>query len=330
MNNAQQTARIGLFFVLGVALVWATFETLSGGHLFGDHGYTVVAAFDDLKELKVGDEVRMAGVKIGSVEKTELKGRKADAILRIDTGVKIARDATAAINMSGLIGNNFIAIALGSASAPLLADGGSIQTVSTPDLNTIMSQLGELGHKLDGALSSLSVALNGNGKQPGLFQNLNRLVSDNSAKVGATLTNLQAITDKLNRGQGTLGKLINDPDLHDQLLAAVSEIKATAGQAQEFIANAQSILKQVKSGKGALGALVYDPKTADNVKVAIQNLRDVSDKLAKGEGTLGKLINDDSLYTSAKGTLTKADRALDGMNDSGPISAVGVVANSLF
>ena len=74
----------------------------------------------------------------------------------------------------------------------------------------------------------------------------------------------------------------------------------------------------------------YDPQSAANMKTAVQNIRNVSDKLASGQGTLGRLINDDSLYQSAQGTLKKADRALDGMNDSGPISAVGVVANALF
>jgi phospholipid/cholesterol/gamma-HCH transport system substrate-binding protein len=331
MNNPQQTARVGLFFLLGVALVWATFETLSGGQLFRDRGYTVVASFDDLKEIKVGDEVRMAGVKIGSVEKTELRDRRAAAVLRIDSGIKIGRDAIAAIYMSGLIGNNYVAIDLGSADAPPLADGEAIRTEETPDLNTIMTELGTLGQKLDGALSSLTTSLSGNGSPDGgLFQKLDRLVSENSAKVGATLTNLQEITDKLNRGQGTMGRLINDPELHDKLVASVDEIHATATQARQFVASAQAILDQVRAGKGTIGALVYDEKSADNIKASIQNIRDVSDKLAKGEGTLGKLINDDTLYTNAKGTLSKADRALDSLNDSGPISAVGVVANSLF
>ena len=66
MNNAQHTARVGLFFLLGLALIWVTFETLSDGKIFKDRGYTLVAGFESLKELKQGDEVRMAGVKIGS------------------------------------------------------------------------------------------------------------------------------------------------------------------------------------------------------------------------------------------------------------------------
>ena len=83
MNNAQQTACVGLFFLLGLALVWVTFETLSDGKVFKDRGYTIIAGFEDLRELKLGDEVRMAGVKIGSVELTRLTGRRAEAVLRI-------------------------------------------------------------------------------------------------------------------------------------------------------------------------------------------------------------------------------------------------------
>jgi phospholipid/cholesterol/gamma-HCH transport system substrate-binding protein len=56
----------------------------------------------------------------------------------------------------------------------------------------------------------------------------------------------------------------------------------------------------------------------------------VSDKLSRGEGTLGKLLNDDSMLRDMRGLMKKADRALDGMGDSGPITAVGVLANGLF
>jgi phospholipid/cholesterol/gamma-HCH transport system substrate-binding protein len=75
---------------------------------------------------------------------------------------------------------------------------------------------------------------------------------------------------------------------------------------------------------------VYDDTAGNDLKATVANLRAVSDKLAKGEGTLGKLINDDTLFNTAQGTLKKADRALDGMNDAGPITAVGIVANTLF
>lgn len=331
MNNTQQTARVGLFFLLGLALVWVTFETLSDGKVFKDRGYTLVAGFENLKELKVGDEVRMAGVKVGSVEATRLAGRRAEAILRIDPGVQIKEDATATIVMAGLIGTNYVSVDLGSLAATNLPPGAEIRTRITPDINSIMSDIGKLGQKLEGALGSLGSSLGGDGKEGGgLFQKLDKLVTENNEKVSATMTNLQEITTKLKDGEGTLGKLLNDPKLHDELLATVTDIKAAASGAKDFMANAQGIVDEVKAGKGAIGALVYDQAAAENIKTTVANLRAVSDKIAKGEGSLGKLINDETLFRDAQATLKKADRALEGLGDSGPITAVGVVANSLF
>jgi phospholipid/cholesterol/gamma-HCH transport system substrate-binding protein len=331
MNNAQQTARVGLFFLLGLVLIWVTYETLSGGKLFKEKGYSLVAGFDDLRELKVGDDVRMAGVKIGAVDETRLVGRRAVAILRIDPGFQIPSDASASIVMAGLLGTDYIGIDLGTDGAPPLKDGAEIHTVVTPDMNAIMAELGALGKKLEGALGSFGTVMNGNGKDGGgLFQKLDALVSENGPRIGATLASLQSISAKIDRGDGTLGKLVNDPALHDQLLAAVQDLKASAAQANRFIADAQGIVDHVRSGQGTVGALLYDPQSAENLKATLQDLREVSDKIAKGQGTLGKLLSDDSLYFSAQNTIKKADRALDGMGDSGPITAVGIVANSLF
>src|SRR6185503_19270947 len=102
---------------LGLALIWVTFETLSGGKVFQDKGYTLIAGFESLKELKEGDEVRMAGVKIGEVLRTQLAGRRAEAVLRIESQFKIKSDAVASITMAGLIGTNYIGIDLGSRDA---------------------------------------------------------------------------------------------------------------------------------------------------------------------------------------------------------------------
>ena len=330
MNTAQQTARVGLFFLLGLALIWVTWETLSDGKLFKQTGYSLVAGFDNLKELKQGDEVRMAGVKIGSVERTRLAGRRAEAVLRIDSSVKIASDATATIVMAGLIGTNYIGLDLGSPGAPVLTDGAELRTKITPDINAIMTELGNLGQKLEGALGSITTTVSGDGKNFGLFQKLDRLVTDNSVKIDITMTNLATATDKINKGEGTLGKLLNDSKLHDELVATVSEIKGAATDAKSFVADAQTLVNQVKSGKGTLGALIFDETAGNDLKVVTRNLRDISDKIAKGEGTLGKLLTDDSLYLSAQSTLKKADRAIDGLGDSGPITAVGAAANVLF
>jgi phospholipid/cholesterol/gamma-HCH transport system substrate-binding protein len=269
----------------------------------------------------------------GSQAPAEVVGTEASydiAVLRIDPKVEIRSDAVASIVMAGLIGTNYIGIDLGSPTAAALKDGAEIRTKVTPDINAIMTELGNLGQKLEGALGSLTTTVSGDGKNPGLFQKLDRLVTDNSTKIDTTMTNLASATDKINKGEGTLGKLLNDSKLHDELVATVSEIKAAASDAKFFVADAQILVNQVKSGKGTLGALIFDETAGNDLKIVTRNLRDISEKIAKGEGTLGKLLTDDSLYLSAQSTLKKADRAIDSLGDSGPITAVGAAANVLF
>ena len=325
MNNAQMSARVGLFFLLGVALVWVTFESLNNGKLNRNKGYTLVAHFTNLKELKAGDEVRMAGVRIGNVGETRLDGHLAAAVLIIDAKIHVTKDATATIAMAGLLGADYISLDIGNDATGFLADGDEVKSADTPDLNTLVSELGEAGKKVESALSQFT----GTGNDT-LFGKIDKLVDTNGPKLTESIANLRDISDKINKGEGTLGKLVNDTDLHDQLISSFGEIKDAAAQAKTFIINAQGIVDQVKTGKGALGTLVYDEQAGENIKISAKNLRELSDKLNHGQGTLGKLINDDSLFNDAKSTLHKVDRAADGLNDSGPISAVGTLANSLF
>jgi phospholipid/cholesterol/gamma-HCH transport system substrate-binding protein len=331
MNNTSQTIRVGLFFLLGLALAWITFESLNGGRLFKKEGYTLVAGFANLKGLKTGDEIRMAGVKVGAVELTRLAGNRVEAILSIEPGVKIPTDAVASVEQSSLLGSNYLGVTFGTPGGALLKEGDEIQTKPTVDMSEVISQLGSLGSKLEQVADGVSKALGGGETgSSSLFTKLDQLINENGPKLTETIANLQELTAKIKSGEGTFGKLINDPKLHDELLASVGEIKQAAADARTFMGDAKIIVADVKTGKGALGVLLYDEVTAASLKLSVNNLREVSDKLNSGQGTLGKLIADDSLYLSVQSTMKKADRMIDGLGDQGPITAVGVAAQSLF
>ena len=330
MNNSHNTIRVGLFFILGLALAWITFESLSGGQIFKKKGYTLVAPFSNLKGLKTGDEVLMAGVKIGTVNNTRLGRERVEAVLAIDPTVQIPTDAIASVETSSLLGSQHLAVSFGKA-ATLLQDGAEIKTKGTVDKNEVISQLGSLGAKLEQVADGVSKAMGGGeGGSASLFTKLDHLVDVNGPKLTDTIANLQDITAKLKNGEGTLGRLVNDPKLHDELLASIAEIKLAAADTRTFVTNAQSIIADVKGGHGALGALLYDPATAENFKLTVSNIRDISTKLNTGQGTLGKLISDDAVYNEVQGVVKKADRTLDSLGDSGPITAVGVAAKALF
>ena len=330
MNNTSQTIRVGLFFLLGLALAWITFESLNGGRLFKREGYTLVAGFANLKGLKTGDEIRMAGVKVGAVELTRLAGHRVEALLAIEPGVKIPADAIASVEQSSLLGSNYLGVTFGTPGIELLKGGDEISTKATVDMSEVISQLGTLGSKLEQVVGEIGKSLGTGSEGGGIFQRIDKLVTDNGPKLTETINNLQDITAKIKAGEGTFGKLVNDPKLHDELLASVTEIKAAATDARIFVGDAKAIVADVKGGKGTLGLLLYDEPTANSLKLSMNNLREVSAKLNSGQGTLGKLISDDSLYLGVQSTMKKADRALEGLDDSGPITAVGVVAGKLF
>jgi phospholipid/cholesterol/gamma-HCH transport system substrate-binding protein len=329
MNNSTQTIRIGLFFILGLALLWVTFESLNGGRVFKQKGYTLTARFDNLKGLRDGDDVLMAGVRIGAVAQTRLAGRQAEAVLRIEPTIAIASDAVAMVAQSSLLGANHLEVAVGSPDVPRLEPGSVLKTRDTVDMNEVIAKLGSLGDRLEKVVTEIGQNLGG-GEGGSLFTKIDRLVTDNGPKLTETVSNLQEITTKIRTGEGTLGHLVNDSKLHDELLASVGEIKGAATDARIFVANAQSILDQVKAGKGALGTLVFDEQTGNEIKITVKNLQDISTKLNSGQGTLGKLMNEDTLYRQAQGTLRKVDQMTDGLSDQGPITAVGVAAKSLF
>jgi phospholipid/cholesterol/gamma-HCH transport system substrate-binding protein len=331
MNNTQMSARVGLFFAIGVVLIWVTYDALRGNSINRKHGYTIVAGFPTLKELKGGDEVRMAGVKIGAVEVTRLATSRAEAVLRILPEMHIPKDSVATISMAGLIGTNYVSINLGHPELGTIPEGGEMLTRTAPDLNQIMSDLGDLGQDLKGALANISQAFSGGADgKGGLLSKLDKLVSENSEKINATMANLEDITAKIRNGQGTIGKLVNDPAAYDSLLATVNEIKGAADEARIFLTNTQGIIDQVKTGKGSLGTLVYDEEAGNNIKLVTKNLRDLSEKLNNPNSSFGQLITNDQLVRDAQATLRKVDSAVDSLGDSGPISAVGTVAGKLF
>lgn len=339
MKETLNTARVGLFLLLGLALLFIVFETLSSGNIFGDRGYVIEARFNNLQQLKEGDDVRLAGVKIGSVQSTGLDGGRAFARLVIQHQYEIPDDSKARIILSGLIGTNLIEIDYGKSST-FLQDGDSIQTVASSDLNQILSQVGDLGDRVDDFFEEFSKTLSsiaGDGETPGLFANLNALVTENRESVRATTANLERITTLLASGEGTLGRLLTNDEVYDSIRRITGDLETVAGNAARFsgeienmVNQLQGLIARVDQGEGTIGRLLNDDTIAREIELVARNIRELTDKINAGEGTLGRLLADDSLYEEASALMRKAETTLDGLGNQGPITAVGIAASALF
>ena len=327
MNQTFQSIRVGIFFVLGVVLIYAVYSVIGSGSIKNDEGYKLTAEFDNIRTLTPGSEVRMAGVYIGKVTSTTLDGGRGQITLSVVPDVKIPVDSVASIAMSSLLGQNYLSVKYGSDPATL-SEGGQILTEEGADFNEILGEVKKLGERLNGMAESFS-GLEGGGMGE-LFSNLNELVTENRSRFDTVMVNLEELTTKLNSSQGTLGKLINEDGMYTELMSVVEDFRSASADMKDTLASAKDLFAKVEAGEGTLGRLLVDDTIAVELEATIANMKSFSEKLNSGEGTLGKLVTDDSLYVELRGMLNKADQALDSLGDSGPITAVGAVSGALF
>ena len=159
----------GLLVIVGsVILLYMTFAV--GKYEFGEKkGYTLEATFDSVAGIDVQASVRMAGVKIGSVEKVELEDSRAKVTLRIDKGVQIKRGSEAMIKTLGLLGEKYVEFMPASlerprqqkpGEAPYYQNGDKVEaTVSPSDVDKLINQLSAISDDVKQITASLRQVL---------------------------------------------------------------------------------------------------------------------------------------------------------------------------
>ena len=331
MRNTLET-RLGIFFALTLIVAVIILEMVGVADFFKP-GYLVSADFKTVQELKKGDLVKMAGVEIGRVESISLTNERVRVTMKIKKrDAELKTDSKATIKFTGLLGQNFVAVDFGSANSPRAVEGASLSTVEQPDLSSIMAKLDNVAGDIQGLTKSFTP----DNLAP-LFGPITDFMKNNATNLGAILDNTRSITEQVRGGRGSVGKLLYDDTLYNTALSAVvglqagtSELKSTVLEAKAMMTNANNIISQINAGQGTLGKLAKDETLYHETTLAMSNLREILEKMNKGDGTVGKLINDDSFYKNAKVSLQKLDKATEGLEDQGPLSVLGIAVQSLF
>ena len=313
MKNSLET-KLGIFVILAVFAAWAIIETLGSADIFS-HGYRVTAQFANAQDLKIGDRVKMAGVEIGRVEKISLTDSKVCVLMKLRDDANVRTDSKAAIKFTGLMGQNFVAIDFGSPANPKVKDGMELASVEQADLSAIMA-------KLDSAADGIhNVTKNFAGDEiKNMFGALDNILTEKKDTIKQTIDNVKNISGQIASGQGTIGKLIYTDTLHDAALTTVSNVDVT-------VASARLAIDDARAGKGTIGKLLTDETLYNSATASMTNLNSILLKVNQGDGTIGKLVNDQEFYKNAKLSLQKLDKAADGLEDTGPLSVIGIMAN---
>ena len=323
MKNTLET-RLGLFVALIVIAAFFIMFILGGFELF-QRNYRLHALFNTAQELKIGDRVKMAGVEIGKVDDIQLADGKVKVTMKMREGVVVRTDSIAAIHFAGLMGQNFVSIDFGSATALKLDPEQNVKTAEQPDLNTIMARLDSVA----GGIENITKTFSGD-KIDNILGPFTDFLKQNSAPLTATIANLRAMSGEIAEGKGTIGKLIYSDALYSSTLTTVSNLQNTSDEIKLTLGDARKIIDGVNAGEGSLGKLVKDEKLYAETTTAMTNLKEILQKMNNGQGTVGKLINDQEFYKNAKLTLQKMEKAADELEDTGPLSVINSVIGKLF
>ena len=278
--------RVGIFVLSGLAILGFLILNATGDFNPFEKKFRLRAHFAAADGLRDAAEVQLAGVNIGKVEKVILlppdspDNARVEAVLLVSQNLdgkpitdRIRKDSTAQLVAVSLLANDkMINITPGSTSGGAVAENDVLNSTSTMSIN----QLTETGNEL--------------------LQQINKLAGP-----------ANEILMKANQGEGTLGKIINDETLYNNLDATVGETKLT-------VAKLQNTIDRVNNGDGSAGKLLNDPELYDNLNGSVKQLEAISRDLRAGKGTAGKFLTDEAIYNDSRAAIADLRTSIAKLN----------------
>lgn len=359
MGKFSTEAKVGLVVLLSIGfLTYMTFTV--GGYRFGkEEGYQIYAVFDSVAGVDLKTPVKIAGVSVGVVERIDLSDTKARLTLRIRPEVKIRKGAQTLIRSAGLLGEKYIEIINPEGEQTGTLSDSPEQNESLPaskpsswlapkglmkDMSTWLEGLGpELAYAADSPASgpaNEAAAQEPTAKdtfvkegeviqQKGKSADMDQLIS----QLNAISEDLKAVSHTLKEALGTkegehsLKEIIqNIQDLTNNLNTVVKEnrgnLTKTVANLEEFsrflkdsgprlLESLNQITEKVEKGEGTLGKLVQDEELYNRLNGTLADVKQVTEKIRKGEGTVGKLIFQEEAYNNLNSTLKSLGSTLN-------------------
>jgi len=323
MRNTLET-RLGIFFAVALLAAFLVLEMI-GSFEFLTPGVRLRARFESVKELMEGDPVKMGGKSVGRVESIVLTNQVVEVTMKLAQPGFVRTDSRATIQFAGLLGQNYVDLSFGTASAPAVQPDTILETESQPDLGSLMVKLEGVATGVENLTQSFS------GDQiQNLLGPVTDFVRENTPRMSEILENARVVTKRVAEGEGTVGRMIAEDTLYVEAVGTVTNFNAAAADVRVTLADARALLTDVREGEGTIGKLTTDDTLYSEATLAVVNLREILEKINQGQGTVGKVVNDETLYKNVRLSLQKLDKATESLEDQGPLSAIGIAIGTLF
>jgi phospholipid/cholesterol/gamma-HCH transport system substrate-binding protein len=290
--------RVGLTVVFASLVLALLLFLMSGTSGLFTKRITLVSFFDNAEGLRIGAPVRLNGVDIGNVAKILIVPDKDKQITPVEIVMKVStkynfnlhRDSVTSLDTAGVLGETYLDIDSSQAVGPLAQDGDTLLTHVHPDFNEVVRSSQSTLQNMDALLKRadriLAFAESGKGS-------LGKLIYDPKLydQLSQTVSEFNKIVDQIAKGQGSLGQLINRDDAYKKFVATLDKMNG--------------VVDDLQAGKGTAGKFLKDPALYNNANETVANLKKVSEDISEGKGTLGRLAKDEELAKKLDTTMTK-------------------------
>lgn len=242
-NNTKLQMQVGIFLAVGLVIVLISIFMIGGSSSVFSKQIKLHAHFDQVQGLAPGSVVSLAGLSIGNIEAIEFlpEENKLDVVMLVDGRYsrRLTEGSMVEIRTQGALGDKFIYIIPSEPTRPQLKDNDVLPVAPASDLFGIVAERGKEADKIFDIINELHTmakSINHEGRLNKTMLNLSeasanlRTASEQVRLFGASfegdkaghqmkdsIRRIDSILSKIDRGDGTLGSLINDPTLHDQL-----------------------------------------------------------------------------------------------------------------
>jgi len=297
--------RVGLMALGAMFLLAVMIFLLTGTKGLFVPKSTLYTYMDDSAALSNGAPVRLNGIVIGNVENIGLSGDTAPRrIIRIQMLVDkekardIPVDSQAAITAENVLGTKYINIKMGK-SRQMVRDGGEVPSKDVSEFDEVVQSGYDVMVTARGLLKRIDGVVSELEAGKGT---IGRLMVDDQLynNLNATVAETQKVAAAISSGQGTVGRLLYDEALYN-------DVRTTVHRFDEILAS-------VQDGQGTAGRLIKDPALYEDAKKTVGELRRLAEDLNAGKGTAGKLLKDDELHRQIQSTVAKLESTIDKLN----------------
>lgn len=283
--------RLGVFVILGaVLLIVALYVVGNKRNLFGKT-FSISAKFYNVNGLMKGNNVRFAGIDVGTVERVEIVNDSSVNVIMIiekDLQKFIKKNAVASVGTDGLMGNKLVNINVVDKSAPIIEEGDELKTlrsietdemtrtlnVTNENIKVISSNVRDITDKLSSKNSLLTILTD-----TVVAENIRSAIiniKDAGQQAVGVASNLEQITEKIKDGKGTIGSLISDNSLYLNINQVVDRLQKVSDTAGIVAGDISSIVGKIKKGEGSVGNLLTDTTFIHNLNQSVESINDAA------------------------------------------------------